>query len=136
MIFSVVMQVQDILGNSIQRVVNEARDATEQARKQAEEEEKRRFHGTPVNDGTFYAWKKKFDKEMFALKAKEKAALEAAMSKKPTGKELFLKDESLVDSDLAIGGAAAGIAEDDNVADSDDENCEAPDLLPDMAVDD
>lgn len=55
----------------------------------------KRFEGTLVNPDTFFAWKAKFDAEFAHLKiSKEKD------TGKLTGREMFLRDTTLVQSDL------------------------------------
>ena len=48
---------------------------------------------------TFLAWKDSFEREMNAMRA-EKARQEAAKRSKLSGRELFQKDNTLVDSDI------------------------------------
>ena len=68
---------------------------------EAEELENKKCHGTPVTVDNFLSWKASFDAEMAALKQiqnKEKERDEK--DKKMTGRELFMTDKSLIDSDL------------------------------------
>jgi hypothetical protein len=78
----------------LKRVENE-----ERLKKEKEEAEFKRFEGTRVTVETFLAWKQVFDKEMAFLR-KDQIARDALMSKKPTGRELFEKDKTLIESDL------------------------------------
>lgn len=57
----------------------------------------KRFEGTRVTVETFMKWKEKFDDEMGITKRKEIAEKEG---KKLTGKELFMTDKTLNQSDL------------------------------------
>ncbi|GBO04065.1 hypothetical protein AVEN_141442-1 [Araneus ventricosus] len=57
-----------------------------------------RFEGVRVTVESFMTWKVKFDQEMAELKKIQ--AKEEVASKKLTGRELFEKDKTLVDSDL------------------------------------
>lgn len=57
-----------------------------------------RFEGTRVNVETFMTWKEKFDEEMGHTRRREELA--ALQGKKLTGKELFMTDKSLDQSDL------------------------------------
>ncbi|KAF8778244.1 RWD domain-containing protein 1 [Argiope bruennichi] len=57
-----------------------------------------RFEGVRVTVESFMTWKAKFDQEMAELKKLQ--AKEEVASKKLTGRELFEKDKTLVDSDL------------------------------------
>merc|ERR1712071_383890 len=61
-----------------------------------EEAEKKKFHGTPVSIENFLAWKERFDAEMAEFKKPEKVDKD----QKLTGRELFLTDKSLIESDL------------------------------------
>lgn len=57
----------------------------------------KKFEGTRVTVETFLKWKAKFEEEMGILKKRE--ALERE-GKKLTGRELFLQDKTLNESDL------------------------------------
>lgn len=57
----------------------------------------RRFEGTRVTVESFLSWKEKFDEEMGYTKRKELADREG---KKLTGRELFMTDKTLDQSDL------------------------------------
>ena len=60
------------------------------------------FEGTRVSVETFMTWKAKFDAEMAALK-KEKGRDEEG-KRKLTGRELFMADRTLNESDLSFLG--------------------------------
>merc|ERR1712071_687236 len=62
-----------------------------------DEAEKNKFHGTPVSIENFLHWKESFDAEMALLK---KLPEKEDKDKKLTGRELFLVDKSLINSDL------------------------------------
>jgi hypothetical protein len=57
----------------------------------------RRFEGTRVTVESFLAWKSRFDAEMGTKKIQDKEEKE---TRKLTGKELFLTDKTLIESDL------------------------------------
>lgn len=57
----------------------------------------KRFEGTRVTVESFLSWKEKFDEEMGYTKRRELADREG---KKLTGKELFMTDKTLDQSDL------------------------------------
>eukprot|EP01136_Pigoraptor_vietnamica_P040254 Opistho-1_new@11948 len=81
--------------------VRQEREAV--AREQVEREkqaEQRKFHGTQVTVETFKAWKVAFDREMaeVALKAGSKVDTKKG---KLTGRQLFEKDASYMESDIA-----------------------------------
>ncbi|XP_076302721.1 RWD domain-containing protein 1-like [Lasioglossum baleicum] len=65
--------------------------------KEEEEAERKKFEGTRVTVETFLSWKEKFDDEMGYTKKREMAEREG---KKLTGKELFMTDKTLDQSDL------------------------------------
>ncbi|XP_037083490.1 RWD domain-containing protein 1-like isoform X2 [Pollicipes pollicipes] len=69
-------------------------------RRKEEEAERKRFEGTRVSVETFLKWKEGFEKEMSAMRAQKARDLEAARRNKLSGRELFLKDTTLVDSDI------------------------------------
>ena len=57
----------------------------------------RRFEGTRVTVESFLAWKARFDVEMGAKKIQDREDKE---TRKLTGRELFLTDKTLIESDL------------------------------------
>uniref|UniRef100_A0A1B6DR73 RWD domain-containing protein n=2 Tax=Clastoptera arizonana TaxID=38151 RepID=A0A1B6DR73_9HEMI len=96
MIFTLVSAAQEWL-NELSDGQRKTAQAKEEKRIQDEEEaERKRFEGKRVTVESFIAWKKDFELEMgFTLK-KEKED----KNKKLTGRELFLLDKSLNQSDL------------------------------------
>lgn len=62
-----------------------------------EEEEQKRFEGTRVNAETFLTWRLEFEADTGIALRREKAA---ANSSKLTGRELFMRDTTLNESDL------------------------------------
>lgn len=67
-------------------------------KKRAEEEaEQKKFEGTRVTVETFLAWRNEFELDMGIAQKREKLLGE---NKKLTGKELFLRDNTLNESDL------------------------------------
>lgn len=60
------------------------------------------FEGTRVSVETFMTWKAKFDAEMHALKGSKEA--EGEGKKRLTGRELFVADKTLNESDLSFLG--------------------------------
>jgi len=97
MIFSLVSSAQEWL--------NQRHDTSKQAkeveaeRKQMEQEEseRKKFEGTRVTVETFLTWRNQFEIDMGITLKKEKAS-QAAI--KLTGKELFLRDNTLNESDI------------------------------------
>ncbi len=75
-------------------------DVIERKKKEEEEREARRLIGTPVNVENFVVWKAKFHSERTVVGLKQ--AKDPAASRRPTGKEQFLKDATLNLSDLKL----------------------------------
>ncbi|CAG5134158.1 unnamed protein product, partial [Candidula unifasciata] len=98
MIFTIVSAVQERLTVMMEQAAKDEEDAEERKKIEEEEAEMKRFEGTRVTVETFMAWKLKFDAEMAELRRLK--GLGDAGNKKPTGKELFLSDNSMVDSDV------------------------------------
>ncbi|XP_059477440.1 RWD domain-containing protein 1 [Neocloeon triangulifer] len=96
MIFTLVSAALEWL-NQLSDKIKSHKEEAERKRVEAEEEaERKRFEGTRVSVETFLKWKKAFDEEMSVFKKKEKEK----DSKKLTGRELFLQDKTLNESDL------------------------------------
>lgn len=96
MIFTLVSAAQD-WANSLSDDMRLVRQKKEEENKRREEEEElKKFEGTRVNVESFLAWKQAFDEEMGVLKQKDKGD----KGRKLTGKELFMTDKSLNESDL------------------------------------
>ncbi|GFO36368.1 RWD domain-containing protein 1 [Plakobranchus ocellatus] len=98
MIFTIISAVQERLTDMMEQAAKDEEEAAERRKQEHEEAERKRFEGTRVTVETFMAWKKKFDAEI-----SEKRRLQGisdTISKKPTGKELFLNDTSMNDSDV------------------------------------
>merc|ERR1712137_902880 len=101
-----------------------------------EEEERKKLEGTKVTIESFLAWKAEFDAE----KDVERAAKEAAKKDKhkKSGKELFMTDTTLLESDikfLAEAGDEAvtvdeSLFQDLEDLDLDDEESDDPDWAP------
>lgn len=72
----------------------------EETQKKVEQDEKdrRRLEGTPVTVESFLAWKARFDEEL----GRNKRVVVDAASRRPTGREQFLKDASLCTSDIRL----------------------------------
>ncbi|XP_045197586.2 RWD domain-containing protein 1-like [Mercenaria mercenaria] len=98
MVFTLVSAVQEELTTLIEQSKQRRLDAEEKRKQEEEELERKKFEGTRVTIENFLAWKTKFDAEMAEL-CKQKNDNETAKSKL-TGKELFLKDASMMESDV------------------------------------
>lgn len=89
----------------------ETRDAREKLSQAQEEEENKKFNGTPVTPKTFQKWRDDFVKEMAELKLKEEEAEEAAEKKRNKGKETVNK---LTGRQLWERGLAGKVEEEDD----------------------
>nr|XP_022294197.1 RWD domain-containing protein 1-like [Crassostrea virginica] len=98
-VFTIVSAVQEKLTEMVEESKRRKVEEAERKQRQLEEEEQKRFEGTKVSVETFLAWKTKFDAEMAELK-KEKILKEK--TKGLTGKEMFLRDASMAESDLKL----------------------------------
>lgn len=95
MVFSFVSCAQEWLNSKWDKLKKSRQEEAELRLKQAEEEEMKRFEGTRVTVESFLAWKQAFEEELgIYKKIKEKD------SKKLTGRELFMQDQTLNESDL------------------------------------
>ncbi|KAL4232573.1 RWD domain-containing protein 1 [Mactra antiquata] len=98
MVFTLVSAVQEELTSLIERAKQKKIEDAEQRLREEEELERKKFEGTRCTIENFLAWKTKFDAEM-AEKSKRKVEVDNAKSKL-TGKELFLQDSSMMDSEV------------------------------------
>lgn len=98
MVFTLVSEATEWLNKRLVDNITQQKLEEELKQKRLEEEERNRFEGKRVTVESFMTWKVKFDQEMAELKKIQ--AKEEVISRKLTGRELFEKDQSLVDSDL------------------------------------
>jgi len=103
MIFTIITAVQEHLTESMERGAKEKEEADEKKKQEEEELERKRFEGTRVTVETFMAWKAKFDAEM--AEERRLKGLTDNSKLKPSGRELFLNDTTLNDSDVQLLGA-------------------------------
>eukprot|EP00026_Physarum_polycephalum_P016851 Phypoly_transcript_17873.p1 GENE.Phypoly_transcript_17873~~Phypoly_transcript_17873.p1 ORF type:complete len:231 (+),score=53.17 Phypoly_transcript_17873:95-787(+) len=100
MIFTLAQVVKEWLDELVsKRAAEDAAppvETEEQRKKREQDAHEQRIAGTPITAETFNAWKVKFDAEMRELK---KVAVDTEKLKKPTGRQLFEIDISLVMSD-------------------------------------
>jgi len=138
MVFTVVSAAMEWLGSKWEEV-KEAREEREKEKKERiEAEERKKLEGTKVTVESFMTWKKGFDEEKAAAKARESAEAAARLKGKLTGRQLFIKDASLIDSDVQFREAAGetvtvdeSLFEDLDDLDLDDEDDEEdPDWRP------
>jgi len=135
MVFTVVAAAQEWASTLVEE--RRVRLEEEERRRKEEEEERERkvFEGTRVTLDTFMTWKAKFDEEMAALK-KTKAVIDET-KRKLTGRQLFMSDKTLNDSDLSFlkegeGSVAVdeSLFEDLDDLDLDEDSDEDPDYVP------
>lgn len=94
MVFSLVSCAQEWLNKKYDIAKKDQEEESEKRLIAAEEEERKRFEGTRVTVEAFMAWKRAFEDELGISKKKEKD------TKKLTGRELFMQDQTLNESDL------------------------------------
>ncbi|KAL3881422.1 hypothetical protein ACJMK2_027866 [Sinanodonta woodiana] len=98
MVFTLISVVQEKLRDMAEDTKRKQEEEKEKKKKLAEELERKRFDGTRVTVENFLAWKAKFDLEIAEIK---RAKYEMDLSnKKLTGKEMFLRDASMNESDV------------------------------------
>lgn len=96
MVFPIVSSAQEWLNVKWDRHTEEEEEAKEEAKQKMEAMEQKKFEGTRVTVESFLKWKTDFDLE-FGITEKKKDSTEA---RKLTGRELFLTDTTLNDSDI------------------------------------
>lgn len=97
MIFTLVSSAQEWLNTKWDEIRKRREEHAILKEKEAEEAERRRFEGTRVTVESFLAWKARFDTELGAKKIQDREDKE---TRKLTGRELFLTDKTLNESDL------------------------------------
>jgi len=137
MVFTIVSEAIQWLGETQDRLKEEEEARIKKIKDEADAEEQRKLEGTKVTIESFLAWKAEFDREMREKKGKELEKQEKK-SKKKTGRELFLTDTTLNDSDvkfLAETGDSEAVTVDESLfEDLDDldlEDSDDPDFCPD-----
>ena len=136
MVFSIVSGGIEWLGEKNDQLKREAEEEKQRIKEMEEEEERKKLEGTKVTIESFLAWKAEFDAE----KDVERKAKEAAKKDKhkKSGKELFMTDTTLLESDikfLAEAGDEAvtvdeSLFQDLDDLDLDDEESDDPDWAP------
>lgn len=97
MIFSLVSSAQEWLNVKWDEHKNALEEQRVQRIRDAEEAERKKFEGTRVTVESFMKWKLEFEEQTGVIAKRERIN---ADSKKLTGKELFLRDNTLNDSDI------------------------------------
>ncbi|CAK9795909.1 RWD domain-containing protein 1 [Anthophora plagiata] len=97
MVFTLVSAAKEWLNVQWDRIKFKREESAAKKLKEEEEAERKKFEGTRVTVETFLSWKEKFDEEMGYTKRREIADREV---KKLTGRELFMTDKTLDQSDL------------------------------------
>lgn len=97
MVFTLVSAGQEWLNVRWEEMRNERDESLLRKQEEEEEAERKRFEGTRVTVETFMKWKTHFEEDTGITKKKEMIEKEA---KKLTGRELFLTDKTLNESDL------------------------------------
>lgn len=96
MIFSLVSSAQEWLNVKWDDHTKEIENRELKKLKELEEAERKRFEGTRVSVETFLKWRTQFEEETGIAQKRVKVG----DAKKLTGRELFLIDKTLNDSDL------------------------------------
>ncbi|CAG9833686.1 unnamed protein product [Diabrotica balteata] len=97
MVFTLVSSAQEWLNVKWEEIKKEKDELVARRLKEEEEAELKRFEGTEVTVETFMKWKKLFEDELGITKKRELLEKEG---KKLTGRELFMTDNTLNESDL------------------------------------
>lgn len=97
MIFSLVSSAQEWLNVKWDKHQQAKEEMRLKTLNEYEEEERKRFEGTRVTVESFLAWRTQFELDMGITAKREKTQGE---NKKLTGRELFLRDTTLNESDL------------------------------------
>ena len=136
MVFTIVSAGIEWLGEKNDQLKREAEEEKARLKELEEEEERKKLEGTKVTIESFLAWKAEFDADMAVLR-KEKEAAKKDKNKK-SGRELFMTDKNLLDSDIKFlkeaGDEAVTVDEslfqDLDDLDLDDEESDDPDWAP------
>lgn len=110
MVFSIVSAAIEWLGETNDRLKFEAEEAIRIQKELEDEEERKKLEGTKVTIESFLAWKAEFDAEMFAKKSVEAQAKKEKEKVKKSGRELFMTDTTLNQSDVKFLAEAGDVA--------------------------
>jgi len=109
MVFTLVSTLKDGAELLVSERQNAAQAQKEFEAQKVEEEENKKFHGTPVNRETFLGWRKKFKEELIEAEKRRKEEQEAEDKKKRGAKE----EIKLTGRQLWERGLAGKIEEDE-----------------------
>ncbi|XP_031632873.1 RWD domain-containing protein 1 [Contarinia nasturtii] len=101
MIFSLVSSAQEWLNVKWDDYKKIEESRAQQKQRELEEAERKKFEGTRVSVETFLKWRNEFERDTGLVEKREKQA-----TKKLTGRELFMQDKTLNESDLKFLEAA------------------------------
>ncbi|KAF2357092.1 RWD domain [Trinorchestia longiramus] len=135
MVFTLVSAAQEWINTFVEDRIKKEEEEEERLRTEEEERERKVFEGTRVTVETFMTWKAKFDAEMAALKNAKESSSDG--KKRLTGKELFLADKTLNESDLSfLGEGDTAVAVDETLFENldelelEDDDADDPDYKP------
>jgi len=111
MIFAICSEIQNQLTSISEQKMKTKEAELEKRKREQEEIEMKRLIGTPVTVQSFLEWKTKFDEEIASKKSTVKSIAVDDKSGKLTGKQLFLLDNKLDESDLAFLESGVGTME-------------------------
>ena len=97
MIYTLILSAIEWLNKISDRRAKDKKEYEERKKQEEEELEMKKFEGTRVTVESFLVWKSKFETEMVKLNSK---LYHEKNDKKLTGRELFERDKSLIESDL------------------------------------
>eukprot|EP00745_Piridium_sociabile_P006842 TRINITY_DN143940_c0_g1_i1.p1 TRINITY_DN143940_c0_g1~~TRINITY_DN143940_c0_g1_i1.p1 ORF type:complete len:247 (+),score=82.23 TRINITY_DN143940_c0_g1_i1:131-871(+) len=100
MVFTIISALQEKLTVLVEEMKQQAEERRVVKVRAEEDAAQKKFEGTRVTIETFMAWKAKFDMERNDWKRTEKDNNQ--LLKKPSGKELFMTDATLNDSDISF----------------------------------
>jgi len=118
MVFTIVSAAIEWLGETNDRLKFEADEVIRIKKELDDEEERKKLEGTKVTIESFLAWKAEFDAEMFAKKSVEAQAKKEKEKVKKSGRELFMFDTTLIQSDVKFLAEAGDVAADVTVDES------------------
>lgn len=133
MVFPIVSSAQEWLNVKWDKHQEVEEQAKEEAKLAEEQMEQKKFEGTRVTVETFLKWKTEFDRE-FNITEKKKDNTDAG--RKLTGRELFLTDTTLNDSDIKFLLAAGDSIENVKIDEALFQNLDELDLGSDDDSDD